>query len=135
VLDVFLAEIDLDIGYLHISGQAADRADLQNILDGRDARDRLFGKIAQAVGHRADELAVDVDRAAAHAGDDPALVQFRREQLGDDQVLVGSELVKDAQHLEFEGFDGAALEDGFALAFHPGPDLRQFHYIGRRQQA
>ena len=44
-----------------------------HLVDRRDAGDRLLREAAERVGDRADQPSVDVDRAAAHAGDDAGL--------------------------------------------------------------
>ena len=44
---------------------------VDHLRDRRDAGDRFLRERADGVGHRADQAAVDVDRAAAHAGITP----------------------------------------------------------------
>ncbi len=81
-------------------------------LDRRHAADGLVEE-APAVGDRADELAAHVDRAAAHAADDPrlALDHGAGGDLDEDQVLAEVGLGEDTEHLDVEARDLHALED------------------------
>ena len=86
--------------------------------------DRFLGKRAERVRHGADQLAVDVDRAAAHAGDDAGLGERSAFELGEDQIAAGSDDVpKHADDVDFEFFDLVALPDGVAGGHHAGLDL------------
>src|SRR3989442_972095 len=64
---------------------------LHHVGDRRDAGDRLFRERAESIGERADQLAADVDRAAAHARDDARVLHLLAVQPGDDHVLLGSD--------------------------------------------
>jgi hypothetical protein len=70
--------------------------------------------VAQCAG----EFAVDVERAAAHAGDRAHLLHARIGELADDERLAGTERVaQDTGDLDLEGLGLRALENGphFAL--------------------
>ena len=48
-----------------------------------------LAELADAVGERAEQLAADVDGAAAHAGDDAGVFGLGAVELGEDHVLPG----------------------------------------------
>ena len=64
------------------------RADGEHLLDRRDPGDGLLGE-AEAVGDGADELAVDIDGAAAHAADDAGRFEAAALEPGQDDVALG----------------------------------------------
>jgi hypothetical protein len=75
---------------------------VEHALDRRDAGDRLRAE-DPAVGVGADHLAVQVDRAAAHARDDVRRVEARVvRRLDQDEILVGPEVLQDADDLDVE---------------------------------
>ncbi len=104
----------------------AARRDLQHLVDRRDAADRLLGELP-AVGERADHFAVDVDRRAAHAGDDPRAVRHRIGDARDDHVLIGSDVRHHPDDLDVEPLQLVPFEDRDAVAFHPLVDLGERH--------
>ena len=76
----------------HLFVHAARAAALgEHRLDRRDAAERLLGE-APGVGDGAHQLAVDVDRAAAHAGDDAGELDARVLGADQDDVLLGQEV-------------------------------------------
>ena len=79
-----------------------------HLAERRDAGDRLLAE-GPGVGDGAEQLAVDVDRAAAHAGDDAGLVQVQAGQPAQDQVAAGAGVLQDAEHLGVERLDLGAL--------------------------
>ena len=99
--------------------------DGQHLADRRDPGDRLLG-IGESVGNGPQDLAVDIDGAAAHAGDDAAPDQGRMAgQPGDDDGALGIGIGDDAQDLDVELLDRAAEEDRAGLALQPGLDLAE----------
>jgi hypothetical protein len=105
--------------------------DGQHLFDRRYPGDGLFGE-AEAVGHRADELAVDIDRTAAHPGDDSGRLEAEAVQTGQDDVALWLGVLEDAEDLGIELLDRLALEDALAPALHPGFDLGEGKDEGRR---
>jgi hypothetical protein len=84
----------------------------QHLLDGRDAGDGLLAELSDAIAERADELAVDIDGAAAHACDDAGVLGFRAVQAGKDKVLSGADgVVEHAEDLDGQWLGHHALED------------------------
>ena len=63
--------------------------DLEHVFNGSDAGDGLLAELADAEAERADEAAVYVDRASAHAGDDAGVVGFGAVQASEDHILAG----------------------------------------------
>ena len=89
--------------------------------DRRDAGDRLLRKLAELIRNRADQLAVDVDGAAAHAGDDPRLRQGAALETRQDQVALGrDDALQRADDVDPELLDPVALEDRAPDADHAG---------------
>ena len=101
--------IGLRIGLRVGDGEIADRnvADLEHLLDGGDAGDGLPGELADAVGERACQLTVDIDRTAAHAFDDSGVFGFVAVEPGEDEVLAGAaSAAQDAENFDLHGFGG-----------------------------
>ncbi len=79
-------------------------AHFEHLLDGRDAGDGFLGELADAVGERANQLAVDVDGAAAHAIDDAGVFGLGAVELGENEVLAGAaRAAQDAEDLDLHG--------------------------------
>ena len=69
-------------------GPIRQRADVEHVRDRREPAERILVE-SPAVGQRADQLALDEDRAAAHATDDAAVQQARVVRLEQHCVLPG----------------------------------------------
>ena len=94
-----------------------------------------FGNWPELIGHGADQPAVDVDRAAAHPGDDAGLGQRAAFELGQDEVaLRRHHALERADDPDGELLDGVAAEDGAPDADHARADFRHRHHraIARR---
>ena len=88
-------------------------ADFKHLLDGGDAGDGVLAELADAVGERAEQAVADVDRAAAHAGDDAGVLRLGAVELGQNHVLAGTAgAAEDAEDLDLHGLGLAAGEDG-----------------------
>ena len=64
--------------------------DFEHLGDGSDTGDGFFGKLTDAVRKGAEELIADVDRAAAHAGDNARVFRLGAVELGKDHILPGT---------------------------------------------
>ena len=115
-----------------------------HLVDRRDAGDRFLREAAEGVGDGADEAAVDVDRAAAHSGDDAGLGERSAFEPRQNHVPARAhDVFDDADDVGAEFFDAGAGENGVANAHHAGPDLGDRHercgrvhpVADRRQQA
>jgi hypothetical protein len=95
---------------------------LLHLAERRDAGDR-FRAVGPGVGDGPQELAVDGDGAAAHAGDDPGLLQAEPGEPAQDHVAAGAGIFQHAQDLGIEAFELGAFHDGLPLALHAGADL------------
>ena len=85
-----------------------------------------FEKLPERVGHGADQPAVDVDRAAAHAGDDAGVGERTAFEPREDQVAArADDVLEHAEDVDLELLDAGAVEDGPADADHARPDLRR----------
>ncbi len=102
---------------------------LNHLVDRRDAGDRLLARTRRGVGDGADQPAVDVDRAAAHAGDDAGVRQRPALEPRQHQVAAAAPYVLEhAEDLDLELFDRRALENRAADAGHAGLDFRHRHH-------
>ena len=93
-----------------------------HLAERRDAGDRLLAE-GPGVGDGAEQFAVDVDGAAAHAGDDAGLVEVQAGQPAKDHVAAGAGVLEHAEDLGLEGLDLGPLHDGAAVALHAGADV------------
>ena len=92
-----------------------------------DSGDRLLGELADAIRDRPDQLAIDVNRAAAHARDhagvfDLGAVQTRQNDVG----LRAGHVAQHAENFDVHGLRLHAFEDGVGDAVHAG-----FHLVFR----
>lgn len=78
------------------------------------------------VGEGSGEAAVDVEGAAAHAGDGAHFLDAGVGEFGEDHGFAGAEgVVDDADDGDVERFGFGALEDGPDLALHAGVEVGQ----------
>ena len=97
---------------------------MQDILNGRDAGDRLLGEDAELQGERPRELALEINGAAAHAGNDAGVLDFWPLKLNeDDGLLWAEEILKHTQDFEVELLDLVAGKDGVGVTLHAGLNL------------
>ena len=121
------------IGRGHVNGHVAH---FEHLFDGRDAGNGIFGELADAVGERAEQLAADIDGAAAHALDHAGIFGFGAVELGQDHVLAGAaRAAQYAQNLNLHGLGGGALEDGPRRAGHAGAYLAEREKSGILRRA
>ena len=112
---------------------ARHRGRVLHLLDRRDAGDRLLRERADRVGDGANQPAIDVDRAAAHALGDAGLGERPAFEPRQDQVAPGPlHVLEDAQDVDFEFLKLGPLEDRAPDPGHPGADLADGHDRGRR---
>jgi len=91
-----------------------------------DTRDRLGCK-RKRKRDCAHEFAVHIDRASAHAGNDPGSCQRAAGKAGEDHVLLGGEVFQNAKQFNVELLNFGPLKDRSADAFHAGPDFVDRH--------
>ena len=105
---------------------------VDHLLDWRDAGDRLGRKCAKGIGDGADEPAVDVDGASAHALNDSCPREGTALETCQDQASLGTvDVVEDTDHVNSEFLTGRAFEDRHTDADHSGLHLCQRHPIDR----
>src|SRR5579884_2116670 len=90
-----------------------------HLFDGLDARDRLLRK-GKAERDGAEQLAVDIDGAAAHALQDAGLSKRAAGQLRQDDDLFGADITEHAENFELEILNAASGKDGSAGTAQPG---------------
>ncbi len=109
-----------------------ERIDLQHLLDRRDTRDRFLRELTDAEGKRARQLAVEIDRAPAHAGNHAGIFGLGAVQTHQDNVALGTvHVVHDAQNFHVHGLGLHTLKHRERGAFHAFVDLIERH-DGRR---
>ena len=109
-----------------------ERADLQHLLDRRHARDRFLRKLADAEGQRARQLAIEINRASAHARNHAGIFGLGAVQTDQDNVALGTvHVVHHAQNFHVHGLRLYALEHRKRGAFHAFVDLIERHDRGR----
>ncbi len=87
------------------------------------------------VCQRPDELAVDVDRAAAHAGDDSGVLEPGARHARQDHVLPGRDPFDGPDDLDVEALNTLAVaEVAQAVALHSGQDPIRRQDLGRLRE-
>ena len=76
----------------------------QHVFDGADAGDGILGE-GEGHGDGADEFAVDVDRAAAHALHDAGMFERSAGEAGEDEGFLGADVVEHAEDFDLEFLD------------------------------
>ena len=107
----------------------------QHGRDGGHAGHRILVE-AKAIGQGAhQEVALggigDVDRAAAHAGDDAAVLEVQPRAADHDHVLLRQLVVQDPDELDAKALDLCAAHHGQAEALHARLDVAGGHGRGR----
>jgi hypothetical protein len=94
----------------------------------RDSRDRFLRERPDGIRHRADQPAVDVDGAAAHALRHTGLGERPPFELRQDQIASGTlNVAEDAEDVDLELFELGALKDRAADADHARTDFVDGH--------
>jgi hypothetical protein len=109
------------------------RSGAHHLLDRTDAADRIL-RIWERHRHGAHQLAIDVDRAAAHAFHDAGVLERAARKPRQDERLLGAEIVEHAQDFHLEFFHAIAGEDSPAGAFHARADVLQREKGGLSRQ-
>ncbi len=84
-------------------------------FNGLNSSDSTFRE-REAEGDGAQQFAIDIDRAAAHALEDAGFGERAAAEPGEDDFLAGSDILEDAEDFDLELFDAIAGEDGAADA-------------------
>ena len=80
-------------------GGVGDGGGADHVLDGADAGDGVLGE-GEGHGDGADEVAVDVDGAAAHSLHDAGVFEGSAGEAGEDQGFLRAEIIEDAENLD-----------------------------------
>jgi hypothetical protein len=126
--------LDGDRGRREACLEGGERADFQHIADRRETGVTHGLEALDLIREHPGELAADVERAAAHAGDGAHALHARVGEFAEDHALARAEgVAEDAGDLHGEGLRVAALEDGPDLALHTRLqfDQRQDRRVGR----
>lgn len=103
-------------------------------FNGLDARYGLFGE-RKAEGDGPEQLAVNIDRAAAHALEDAGLRQWAAAEPGEDDGLLWTQILEHAEDFDLELFDAIALKNGPADAAETGPHILEWEEVLSASQA
>ena len=108
----------------HWRPRRIQRRRVDHLCNRRDPGYRFLGERSQRVGHGADQLAVEVHRAAAHSGDNACLGKRPTFELREDEIAARSnDVAKHADDVNVEFFDLVALPHGVTRGHHSGFDL------------
>ena len=90
-----------------------------HVLDGPYAGDGIFRE-RKRHGHGADQPAIDIDRAAAHARHDPGMFERAAREPRQNQRFLGADVIQHAQDLDLEFVDLAARKTVLPVPRMPG---------------
>jgi hypothetical protein len=97
---------------------------MDDVFDGRDAGDGIFGEDAKLQGKSTGEFTVEIDGAAAHTGDHAGALDLGALELNEDDGLARAEEIGHyADNFEIEPFDLIARENCVGVTLHAGTDL------------
>ena len=105
----------------------------QHLMNRRDADNRVVREDGWNKRQCADQFAVNINRAAAHARQDARFLQRQRPagHSRHDRVAVRALIGEDAENFHIEFFDSRSGKDCFADAFHAGADVFDWHQLRR----
>jgi hypothetical protein len=104
---------------------------MQNVFDRRDAADGFLGENAEFQRQRSSQFSIQIDRAAAHAGDDAGVLDFFAFELHQNNGLLRAQKIRhDADDFEVELFDLIAGENCEGVALHAWADLAERQNVG-----
>ena len=99
---------------------------MQNIFDRRYAGKRLFGEDAELKRECASELSFEVHGTAAHARDNPGVLDLGAFELDENDGLPRAEKIgHDPDNFEVEFLDLIAGKDGVGVTLHPRANLAE----------
>ena len=93
-----------------------------HLLDRLDTRDSLLG-VRKTKRNRANQLAVNVNRASAHSLHHASALQRSAGEPGQNDGLLWSDILEYAEDFDLELFDAVTLEDGPADSMHSGANV------------
>src|SRR6185437_12087506 len=103
-----------------------DGADLEHLGNRGHAGDRLLREFPDSERNRARELAVEIDRAAAHSGNNAGVLGLGPTQADKNNVALRSiGVLQHTQNLDWHWFRLSALKNGIGDTMHSGLDLGQ----------
>jgi hypothetical protein len=100
----------------------------QHGFDGLNAGDGLFGE-RETERDSAEQFAVDIDRAAAHALQNAGLGQWPAAEPGQNDGLLWAQILEHAEDFDLELFDAVTLEDSPADAMEPGANVLEWEEV------
>jgi hypothetical protein len=119
-------EVDVDLRGRRPGGRKRGR--IGHLGDRCNAGDRFLRELSERVRNGADQFTVDIDRAAAHAGNHAGRRERAALESREDQVAVGADdVLEHAEDVGFELFDARAVEDRSPDADHPWSDFVDAH--------
>ena len=91
-------------------------------FNGLDSGDGLLRK-REPEGDSAEQLAIDINRAAAHALYHAGFGERAAAESGENNALLWTEIIEHAEDFDLELFDLLAVKDGAAYTVHAGADI------------
>ena len=114
------------VGPARALARCGSESTLQHFLDGPDAGDGIFG-VGKGQRDRADQFAIDVNRAAAHALHDAGMLERSAGKPPQDQRFLRAGIFQNAEDLNLKILDFVAVENRLADAVHARPDIFEGH--------
>ena len=118
-------------GRLEQTGQRArtrrwtsERSVGEHGFDRLDAGDRFLGE-RKTEGDRAQQLSIDIHRAAAHALQNSGFGKGAAAEAGDHDALLGAEILEDTEDFDLELFNAISLKDSPAYSSQSRVDILQ----------
>ena len=108
---------DRAAGRSPITGDEAGAGD--HLLDGLNSGNGLLGE-RETQSNSSEQLAINVDRASAHALGDACLGEGTTTEAGKNDRLLWTGIRQDAEDLNLEFFDFSSAENSAAYAVHAG---------------
>ena len=119
-----LAERHRQLDACRLAARSRQGRRVDHLVERGDAGDRLLRELAERVRDGADDAAVDVHRAAAHAGDDAGVGERTALEPRENQVAPRTDDVAEhAEDVDLELVEPVALEDGAPRGHHAGPEV------------
>ena len=99
-------------------------ANFEHLGNWSHAGNGLFRELANAERDRAGQLSIEINGAAAHAGDYPGVVSLRATKPHQDDVTFGAiGIFEHAKDFNIHGLGLSTLKNGVSHALHPDMNL------------
>ncbi len=115
-----------------VSPRGSGLAGAQHLLYRANAGDGILGE-RKSKCDRSGEAAIDIDGAAAHALHHAGFFERAAGEAGEDDVLAGSDIMKNSKDFDVESLDAVAGKHGLSDAMLAGPHFGERKDPGLRR--